>query len=271
MATEAAEAAAVALCVLVLSTLLFTSAERMWGARARGCRDTITVLSDALYFVVNPVLGHVGAAFMLSSTHIVLHTQAPEWVAWSASVPWWAQLCSVVVVGDFLHYVAHRAMHHWSFLWRFHAIHHSSQQVDWLSTHRGHPVDAVVLTFLSNLPAILVGFKVETVLTFILLQRLHTVFVHANLNLGRGAAGRTIALPRFHHWHHACGPAPSKGAVNFATFLPVFDVIFGTFLRGSAAQPHRYGISEEEEDVGSTMLHHLIHAFRRPGPEVHLR
>jgi len=53
-------------------------------------------------------------------------------------------------VNDFGAYWGHRASHHIPFLWRFHAIHHSAEHMDWLVNTRAHPVD-MVFTRLSGL------------------------------------------------------------------------------------------------------------------------
>jgi sterol desaturase/sphingolipid hydroxylase (fatty acid hydroxylase superfamily) len=50
-------------------------------------------------------------------------------------LPLWAQAVGILIVGDFMGYWMPRALHGRR-LWRFHAIHHSSVDVDWLSARR---------------------------------------------------------------------------------------------------------------------------------------
>ena len=48
-----------------------------------------------------------------------------------------------MMVGETAYYWAHRLSHQIPFLWRFHAIHHSAEQLDFLVNTRMHPVDLV--------------------------------------------------------------------------------------------------------------------------------
>ena len=54
--------------------------------------------------------------------------------------PTWLQGIEIFILGDFIGYWTHRFFHtgRW---WKFHAVHHSSQEVDWLSSLRVHPVN----------------------------------------------------------------------------------------------------------------------------------
>ncbi|WP_322770449.1 sterol desaturase family protein, partial [Frankia sp. Cr1] len=51
-------------------------------------------------------------------------------------LPGWGQLAVVFVFRDLFAYFGHRALHRVPLLWRFHRIHHSSEQLDWLATSR---------------------------------------------------------------------------------------------------------------------------------------
>src|SRR5215211_7239263 len=69
-----------------------------------------------------------------------------------AAQPWWLQVMEVIVLSDFFVYWAHRLQHRVGFLWRFHAVHHSAEQLDWLAAHREHPIDTIYTMGLINLP-----------------------------------------------------------------------------------------------------------------------
>jgi sterol desaturase/sphingolipid hydroxylase (fatty acid hydroxylase superfamily) len=45
------------------------------------------------------------------------------------------------VLFDLLSYWVHRLLHTVPYFWRFHAVHHSSRDLDWLATSRDHPLD----------------------------------------------------------------------------------------------------------------------------------
>lgn len=52
----------------------------------------------------------------------------------------------MVLVADFTQYWVHRTFHTVPWLWRFHAIHHSAEEMDWLAGSRLHLVDVIVYT-----------------------------------------------------------------------------------------------------------------------------
>jgi sterol desaturase/sphingolipid hydroxylase (fatty acid hydroxylase superfamily) len=125
--------------------------------------------------------------------------------------------------------------------------------MDWLAAHREHPLEVVFLVAVANLPVIALGFPVETVGLFVVLQKIHTVFVHANLRIRPRWLSALLAMPRFHHWHHAADGRPR----NFATLFPWLDRLFGTYDEPDG-HPAEVGASER---VPTTWLGQLAHPF----------
>ncbi len=64
-----------------------------------------------------------------------------------------------MAAADLVQYGVHRAFHRVPALWRFHAIHHSIREMDWLAGSRLHFVDVVVTRALVVLPAFTLGFS----------------------------------------------------------------------------------------------------------------
>jgi len=52
---------------------------------------------------------------------------------WINDLPFIVELLIALVVTDLFQYWAHRIFHSHYFLWRFHSIHHSTENMDWLS------------------------------------------------------------------------------------------------------------------------------------------
>src|SRR5205807_498756 len=63
-----------------------------------------------------------------------------------AALPFWLQVVLYLVISDFLLYWIHRIFHGRR-MWKYHAVHHSSEHVDWVSAARFHPVNFFVGTF----------------------------------------------------------------------------------------------------------------------------
>ena len=83
--------------------------------------------------------------------------------------PFWMQFIQLFLLSDAGFYLAHRLVHAVPWLWRFHAVHHSSEQMDWLSTFRVHPVDQILNTTIIAVPAVALNFSPAVLLTFGLL------------------------------------------------------------------------------------------------------
>ena len=91
------------------------------------------------------------------------------------SLPIWLQVIVLIICGDLYYYWAHRAFHMVPFLWRFHAIHHSVEDMDWVAAHRTHPIDTgltnsgfVIVALLFNIhPAALAIHSLQFALSLI--------------------------------------------------------------------------------------------------------
>jgi hypothetical protein len=51
---------------------------------------------------------------------------------------------------------------------------------------------------------------------------------------------RLVITPEFHHWHHANELQAHN--TNYSTFLPVWDVLFGTYSVPADRRPTVYGV-----------------------------
>jgi sterol desaturase/sphingolipid hydroxylase (fatty acid hydroxylase superfamily) len=174
-----------------------------------------------------------------------------------AAQPWWLQVVEVVVLSDFLVYWGHRLQHTNSFLWRFHAIHHTSQHLDWLAAHREHPLDSVYQLSLINLPPLLIGFPLQTIAGLIAFRGIWAIYIHSNVRIPLGPIKMLIGAPQLHHWHHD----RSRDAGNYANISPLMDLIFGTYVCPDH-EPAELGIREEiPKDYVGQMLYPLAPRF----------
>jgi sterol desaturase/sphingolipid hydroxylase (fatty acid hydroxylase superfamily) len=124
-------------------------------------------------------------------------------------------------------------------LWRIHSVHHSSQRLDWLAGVRNHPLDGIAVG-----PAVAVliagGFSARFTGTLAVVQVISAMFKHANVNWRLRPMQRVVATPEFHHWHHSTDPDAID--TNYAAFLPVWDLVFGTFfIPRDGRRPDSYG------------------------------
>lgn len=163
-----------------------------------------------------------------------------------AALPRAAQFVIALIVFEVGAYWGHRWAHTVPFLWRFHAVHHSSEHLDWLAASRVHPVDQTFIRLCGILPVYLLGFTQATFGFLIAVDGLIAIFIHANLRLRFGWLERLIATPAYHHWHHA-NAGPETQNKNFGGLLPLVDALFGTLYLPDRL-PRKYGIDEPMSD-----------------------
>jgi sterol desaturase/sphingolipid hydroxylase (fatty acid hydroxylase superfamily) len=195
---------------------------------------------DLLFFFASPlVVGFAGSALLGAASAAAARVMPSGVRAGFGVQPFALQLVEMFLLSEVSGYWLHRWSHERPWLWRFHAVHHSNVELDWLAATRQHPLEALWLLCAANVPVVLLGFSVEPLLAFVLAQRLYTAFLHANVRIGYGRFTLLLASPQFHHWHHDGASRPAR---NFASTLPWLDWLWGTYEL-PARFPARYGIS----------------------------
>lgn len=164
-----------------------------------------------------------------------------------------------IALFDLAIYWVHRWSHEVPFLWRFHSVHHSTEQLDWVSGFRNHPFDGAIVAppFFLLLAA---GFDATFTGVVAIVQLVTGLFLHANVRWKLKLLHRVVITPEFHHWHHANETDAHNS--NYSVFLPIWDTVFGTYFMPNDRRPQVYGISE---DMPTTLLGQLHHPLRGAG------
>ena len=127
--------------------------------------------------------------------------------------------------------------------------------MDWLASFRQHPLEIILVTLAQNAPLVLLGVPLGAHAAVLVALKLATVFVHSNVRVPIGPLRFVVATPRFHHRHHQ-----RDGAVaNFASFLPLLDVLFGSY---SDETTDAFGVDRKLPD---SFVGLLLAPFRRSG------
>lgn len=199
-------------------------------------------LNDVFYLLFNGIVVRAGFAVVAGILmYFFKRTLGPDPLPWVGELPVWAQVIAVITIADFGYYIAHRASHAVPFLWKFHAVHHSIEEMDWLATHRVHAVDQIFTNTLSLLPIYFLGFSLEAVVVYAVIYQAQALLIHSNVKINFGPLKWLIASPEYHHWHHA--NEPDAYDRNFAAQLSIIDVLAGTLFIPKR-QPKAYGINE---------------------------
>jgi sterol desaturase/sphingolipid hydroxylase (fatty acid hydroxylase superfamily) len=230
---------------MVVLFAIFVPMEKLFALHPRKFRRD-RWKSDAVHFVVNNMLITVGLVVALVIGVVALHWAVnPGLQAAVAGQPALVQFLEAVLLADTAQYWAHRATHQIPFLWKFHKVHHSIEEMDWLAAGRLHPLDSVFTRAVTILPLYVLGFTRATFGAYLVVTAFQAIFIHANVRFRFGPLRWITATPEFHHWHHAYEPAATDK--NFAGNLPLLDVMFGTcYLPGR--MPSAYGMGERAPD-----------------------
>ena len=249
----------------VLGTLstaaLFVPLERAFALRAEQGPFRPGWLTDAQYFFMSHALVQLMSVLVLAPAVSLGATLAiPDVQRLVQALPLMAQFLACVLFADLAQYWIHRAFHRVPFLWRFHAVHHSLEAMDWIAGSRLHLVDVIVTRGLVLLPLIVFGFDSRAVYAYLALVSFHAVFIHANFAPRSAWIERWIAMPRFHHWHHAIEAEAVDR--NFAVHLPMIDRWFGTHYLPRDEWPRGYGLSGLKAPEG--YFRQLLWPLRNP-------
>jgi len=242
---------------LLLYSAVFIPLERLFALRAGQPVFRRQWLVDLTYFFVNSLLIEILTILTLKPALILFEWARPGWIV--GSLPLVVQVPALLLVADFTQYWVHRTFHAVPFLWPFHAIHHSIEEMDWLAGSRLHLVDVILTRGLTYVPIFLLEFSERALMVYVFLVAVQATFIHANVRWEFRPVRRLVATPAFHHWHHSA----DREAIdkNFAVHTPIWDLLFGTYYLPDR-WPSSYGLSGPR-NVPGRWLTQLIYPFRR--------
>ena len=135
-------------------------------------------------------------------------------------LPRLAVLAVAVLLMDGVNWLAHWANHRWTPLWRFHAVHHSQEELSILTSFRAHPL--VHASFvISVIPVVVLSSNAALPATVITVYICLSSLPHANLRWTFGPLGRLFVSPAYHRLHHT---TEGRLDVNLGTVLTIWDV-----------------------------------------------
>ena len=143
--------------------------------------------------------------------------------------PLWLQLLVFFIILDFVQWFTHTLLHKYSFLWKFHKVHHSVKEMGFAAHLRYHWMENIFYKPLKTFAVmILFGFEPEQayIVHFIAITIGH--FNHANIKITWGPLKYIINNPVMHLQHHAYDVPEGRYGVNFGISLSLWDYIFKT-------------------------------------------
>lgn len=241
--------------LIVASAFVLIGLERLWPYdrrqkffRAGFVNDLLLytfVQSWALGYVIKGIIEWLDSGTGLSRLHLV------------SGWPVWVQFLFFLVTHDLYIYVFHRLQHTYPALWRLHEAHHSTEDVDWLSGSRSHPLEILINQTIEFAPIVLLGAHPDLWFMKATVDAAWGMYIHANIDVRSGWLQKIINGPEMHRWHHTL--EIRGGQFNYGTKFAFWDWIFGTGYL-PAHKPDAYGVPGLE--FPPDYFRQTVHAFR---------
>ncbi|MDZ4698493.1 MAG: sterol desaturase family protein [Rhodothermales bacterium] len=181
--------------------------------------------------------------------------------------PAWGQLVTLFVVRDFIQWNIHRLLHRVPFLWEFHKVHHSVQEMGFAAHLRFHWMENVVYRVIEYIPLAMIGFGIGDFFIVHIFTLAVGHFNHSNFRLNLGPFKYILNNPQMHIWHHArVWPEAHVHGVNFGLTLSIWDYLFRTDYIPYDGRDIELGF-EGLESFPHTFVSQNLHGLplRRPG------
>lgn len=264
-------------CLGLLAAAVLGPLERLVPAYPQNVWRRKGILVDLTYWFLTPILTRTitaAAVLAIGGTAVLVFgptSFSPEaLIKGSGPVirqPFWLQAVEVLVISDFVDYWTHRLFHNRP-MWRVHAIHHSPEEMNWLSSSRVHPINDLVTRSFQTLPFLIFGFSAESILVIVPLISFYVMFLHSNIRWDFGIFRWVLVSPAYHRWHHASDAAAIDK--NFSGIFPIWDLLFGTAFFPKNELPKRYGLNGEvlEESLCAHMMFPFTRSIEKIPPQV---
>jgi sterol desaturase/sphingolipid hydroxylase (fatty acid hydroxylase superfamily) len=212
---------AASLVMVLLATAIELIAPRTrptWRERARALSFVLifgTLISIPLHHVWLALWNALGA----KPTIDLYLDRAFGWAGWGAPA---LEVIVALLISDLFLYWYHRLEH--VALWRFHALHHSVEELHALSNY-GHPVEDLIRLFLMAGPFSLLGLP-PLPGALALFVGWKESFIHSPTSASLGPLRYLMVDNVYHRIHHSRHPEHFDR--NFGIITPLWDIVFGT-------------------------------------------
>lgn len=216
---------------------------------------------------------HAAVNMLFTVIHLVIHTflaiiiiLISDWCkANEFGIVYWTNagvvgtiIISFLALDFFGGWLVHITEHKIPFLWRFHVIHHSDNNVDVTTGLRHHPGESLLRGLFFFLGIILSGATMYGVMIFQTIVVISTAFTHANISLPKKLdklISYVLVSPNMHKVHHHWKQPYTDS--NYGAVLSIWDRLLGTFRKLDPTQI-RYGLdryysNDKDEDIMQLM------------------
>jgi sterol desaturase/sphingolipid hydroxylase (fatty acid hydroxylase superfamily) len=199
-----------------------------------------TLRADLKFVALNAGSGALVSATLAYFTITTAGDHAGPATGWPVAL----QLLACLLIFEAVNYALHRAMHEMGgplgrFLWRSHAAHHLPPRLYLVMHAVFHPLNALAIQGLAiTLPIWAMGYGPAAVAMFFMVNGLHGLIGHFNVDVRMGWLSYVFAGTETHRYHHS---AAVDEAGNYGATLMLYDLLFGTFVYRPGIPPAALG------------------------------
>lgn len=242
--------------LLLIGTLVFF-AERGLPYKPTWLESKGDLSLDTVYYVVNygiKIVAQLLFAFAVGQVEF-LKVFPGRW-----ALVWQALLALAVI--DFFLFLAHWLSHQWVWLWRLHAVHHSSERLYFLNGEKRHALHQIIEGLPGITVCLVLGASPQAVAAALGILGVNMLLQHCNVDYRTGWLKQVFSVAELHRWHHRTDYQDAQ--CNYGAWLVVWDRLFGTYYAAERVytQVGRVGIGEEP-DFPRTYWQQFLYPFRR--------
>jgi sterol desaturase/sphingolipid hydroxylase (fatty acid hydroxylase superfamily) len=176
---------------------------------------------DFTYYIVNYLI-KVSAQFTL--IWLAVWIPFPQW--FPTTLPFWMQVLLALTIIDFFLFFVHWQSHRYGWLWKLHAIHHSSERLYFLNGEKRHALHQILEGSPGIILCLVIGTPQPVVVAALAILAINMMMQHTNLDYKAGILKKFFCVAELHRWHHRADYKDAQ--VNYGAWLTVWDHIFKT-------------------------------------------
>nr|MDQ2659460.1 sterol desaturase family protein [Verrucomicrobiota bacterium] len=182
-------------------------------------------------------------------------------------LPRWLAIIGGVIAMDYAYYWWHVGLHRWSFLWRFHTVHHTDLDMDVTTAVRFHLGEVIFSVPFRVLTVALFGINFWALLVFEVVFETVTFFEHSNWRLPialERALNHILVTPRMHGIHHSIVERETNS--NWGTIFCWWDKLHRTLRSDIPQDAITIGIAAYREETELTLWKLFLLPFQKQRP-----
>jgi sterol desaturase/sphingolipid hydroxylase (fatty acid hydroxylase superfamily) len=162
------------------------------------------------------------------------------------SWPVWSQFVLMFIIADFIQWNVHRMLHRVPWMWEFHKVHHSVEEMGFAAHLRFHWMETIFYKTAQYIPLAMIGFSLQDFFIIHIISVAIGHLNHSNLNITYGPLKYLLNNPVMHIWHHA-RKLPNKYGVNYGISLSIWDYLFKTAYIPNEGRDEKLGFDGDEQ------------------------